>query len=106
MSDLTTTLNLTTNNYKKCETYRGGYCVQCYEYKNRYYWPLDTLTCVDGSAMCANCLTEKIIPAIYFVGYTKRQIEKKLDNVRLQMGIEASLETGDIEMRLATLKRG
>jgi len=75
MSDLD---NLTTNNFETCKKYGGGYCVQCYEYDNRYYWPLDTLTCVEGSALCANCLTEKIIPSNYFIGNSVREIEGKL----------------------------
>ena len=75
MSDLD---KLTTNNFEICKKYGGGYCVQCHEYDNRYYWPLDTLTCVDGSALCANCLTEKIIPSNYFIGHSVREIEEKL----------------------------
>jgi hypothetical protein len=75
MSDLET---LTTNNFEICKKYGGGYCVQCCEYDNRYYWPLDTLTDVGGSALCANCLTEKIIPSNYFIGYSVKEIHEKL----------------------------
>ena len=79
MSDLE---KLTTNNFEICKKYGGGYCVQCYEYDNRYYWPLDTLTCVEGSTLCANCLTEKIIPSNYFIGCSVREIEEKLTKFR------------------------
>jgi len=75
MSDLE---KLTTHNFEICKKYGGGYCVQCYEYDNRYYWPLDTLTDVGGTALCANCLTEKIIPSNYFIGNSVREIEATL----------------------------
>ena len=70
--------SLITNNYDTCKNYGGGYCVQCYEYDNPYYWPLDTLTCVDRTAMCANCLTEQIIPSNYFIGYSVKEIKARL----------------------------
>ena len=75
MSGLT---ELTTNNFNTCKEYGGGYCIQCYEYENRYYWPLDTLTDVGGTALCANCLTEKVIPSNYFIGYSVKEIDLKM----------------------------
>ena len=70
--------DITTNNYLKCVSAEGGYCVQCYDYKNRYYWPVDTLTSCEGTALCANCLMELVIPASYFMGQTIEEIEEKL----------------------------
>ena len=70
--------DLTTNNFEDCKKYGGGYCIQCFEYDNPYYWPLDTLTCKEGSAMCANCLTEKIIPSNHFIGFSVKEIQKQL----------------------------
>jgi hypothetical protein len=70
---------LTTNSFKDCKKSGGGYCVQCYEYDNRYFWPLDTLTGLsDGSTLCPNCLTEKVIPASYFATASVKEIKEKL----------------------------